>query len=264
MQIIKYLFIAVAIIIFGYISLVIIGSLEENASLEQPRTFHIMFDHYFYKNETLKISNSYPDIQIDLLLSYPRGILVVDDPVEISGIAIAYTPVTRNITDIAINFLGAQIYPEAQDNRGITQGVSINLLRIPGTNKFVGNATMVWRLEGTYFPRLYVTGYREDTTHYYPNNDIAITVYPKSELAQIVTNKAILWLAIVGTIIAFLGFFNIFRKAQTIKPENEKNNNQTITDNITNQKDNFAEERKNSKEPNKTSRQDCPERKDKH
>jgi hypothetical protein len=199
-----------SVIIFMFMFYVIWGSLKENASLEQPRVFHIPFDHYFYTNETLRIANLYPDIQIDLLLYYPKGFLVVDDPVKISGTAFAYTPVTQNITKIDVNFLGTQAYPEKQDVNGITQGVNLVLNRTPNSNKFVGNeTTMVWKLEGAYFPRLYITGYKKNTTIYSPTNDIAITVYPKSESAQIVTNKAILWLTIVGVILTILGFIYI-------------------------------------------------------
>lgn len=190
----------------------VLGSLGENSSLEQPRTFHIMFDHYFYINETLHITKSSPDIQIDLYVNYPRGFLAVDDPIKISGKATAYTVVTQNITNIAINFLGTQAYPEIQDNNGITQGISLNLARVPNSTKFVGNTTMVWKLEGNYYPRLYITGYpnKESPIRYYETNDIAVTVYPKFERAQIVMNKAVLWLTIVADIIAIIGGLSLF------------------------------------------------------
>lgn len=262
-EFIKYLFIISLVIILFQTFLVIRGSLEENASLEKSRTFHIAFDHYFYKNNTTHLTNSYPDIQIDLSVNYPRGILVVDDVVTISGIAIAYTPITRNITDIAVNFLNSQANPKTQDKYGITQGISINLLRIPNSNKFVGNASMVWRLEGTYYPQLFITGYpnNESPIRYYKTDDVAITVYPKSELAQIVTNKAVLWLTIIADILAILGTINIVNtKNPTTQTENQ-NNASTNTNDIADHKNESSKERRSIKEPKKRTRSNKPKRK---
>lgn len=241
-----------------YTFLVIKSSLEENASLEQPRAFHIPFDHYFYKNNTTYLTNPYPDIQIDLLISYPRGILVVDDVVNISGVAIAYTPATRNITNIAVNFLNSQDNLETQDKNGITQGISINLRRISNSDIFVGKATMVWKLEGTYPPRLYITGYpnKESPIRYFETNDVAITVYPKSELAQIVTNKAVLWLAIIADILAILGTINIIKSKNPTNLTKNKNNTRTNANDIANFKNDPSPKRSPIKEPDKTSRPD--------
>jgi len=79
---------------------------------------------------------------------------------------------------------------------------------------------MVWKLEGIYYPRLYITGYKnkESPIRYYETNDISITVYPKSEIAQIVTNKAVLWLTIVADILAIIGAISIINtKSRTSK-----------------------------------------------
>lgn len=189
-----------------YIFSIIHMAWTENTSIEQPRVFHLSFD-YNFDNKSID-----PDIQMDLEVRYPRGILIEGDRVDIFGEAIPITEMSQNIIDVAINFQNAQEYPVAQDGRGITKGVSLNMIRSPSSSKLTGNETMVWNIVGTYYPRLFITRLQDNgrpMIHYAETKDAAITIYPKSLLAQIITNKAMLLLAGASYCIALLGAFKI-------------------------------------------------------
>ena len=101
------------IFISFYILLFIHESMVEISNIEQPRIFHLPFDYNFY-NESIV-----PDIQMDLEVRCPRGILIEGDPVDISGVAVANTQIAQQVVDVAINFQNSQAYPITQDDRGI-------------------------------------------------------------------------------------------------------------------------------------------------
>ena len=149
---------------------------------------------------------------MDLEVRCPRGILIEGDPVDISGVAVANTQIAQQVVDVAINFQNSQAYPITQDDRGITKGISLNLLRSSDSSKLIGNITVVWNIVGTYYPRLYVTRLQNNgrlMIHYSETKDAPITVYPKSQLVQIITNKATLLLACAAYLVALMGAFNI-------------------------------------------------------
>jgi hypothetical protein len=260
---------ATFIFISFYVFMFIHESIVENANIEQPRIFHLPFDYNFY-NESVP-----PDIQMDLEVHYPRGILIEGDPVNISGVAVANTRIAQKVLDVAISFQNAQVYPTIQDDRGITKGISLNLLRSPDGSKLVGNTTVVWNIVGTYYPRLYVTRLQDNgrlMIHPSETKDVAITVYPKSQLVQIVTNKATLLLACAAYLIALVGAFNILYSLWKVNPleKNEGDKSQSYTEkkSTTKAKDrapNKTNERraKNREDPNNSSQPDCRERQEK-
>jgi len=108
----------------------------ENANIEQAHIYHLSFNYSFP-------NNSITDIEMDLTISYPRGILTEGDPVSISGIAVTDTQIAQSVVDVAVNFQNAQAYPVTQNKKGITEGISLNMLRSPDNNKLVGNTNML-------------------------------------------------------------------------------------------------------------------------
>lgn len=202
-----------------YVSLLIGNSLNENVEIEQARVFHLPFDFSFYNNSLP------PDLQMDLEVHFPHGILVEGDPIFISGVAVANTQIAQNVVDVAINFQNAQAYPVSQDERGITKGISLNMLRSQDNSTLAGNVTLVWNIPGTYYPRIWITrlqGNGRLMIHPSETRDVAIIVYPKSQLAQIKTNKATLLLAFAAYLLAFVGAFNIIYSLWT-KNSSSKN-----------------------------------------
>ena len=171
-------------------------------------------------------------MQIDLTISYPRGTLIVDDPVKISGIAFLNNLRAQDMIFLNIGFENAQFYPVDQDNRGITKGASIIFQPTQEDNKLKGDMTVSWALEGNYHPQIAygiknaaVSGIPQSVPvrNFSPSSNptnmmlaasgtspsVAITVYPKSQVAQIITNKAFLYLAIATYIVGAFSVFSI-------------------------------------------------------
>jgi hypothetical protein len=213
-QIIAVSILILLIFISAYILPAIYESMAQNANLSQPRNFHITFDVTHERNLN-------PEMQIDLEVRYPHQILIVDDPINISGTAVIYSQTAKDTTDVAIYFQNAQAYPSIKNNDGITQGNSLILHLSPDKRKLVGNTTMIWRLEGTYFPRLYLKTNNTSNITYAETNDVPIIVYPKSQFIQIITNKATLLLACAAYILAFVGAFNIIYNLWTKNPTSQ-------------------------------------------
>ena len=171
----------------------------ENNNLQQPRAFHIVFSHNFDKIP-FNIDNETSDVTIDVTLTYPHGTLIVDDPVDISGIAILNPSISRHVKSVTIYFQMAQAYPIFQDENGITKGQDLLINQSQNGNKLTGNTTVVWTLEGTYYAEGGLVFTNETGTyalHLGFSSDVAITVYPKEKLAQIVTNNVSMILAFI-------------------------------------------------------------------
>lgn len=215
----------------------------ENNNLQQPRTYHIVYGYDY--NEIAPIDPSYPDdIEIDLTVHYPRSTLVVDDHVSIDGLAIVHTnPIGLNILSITIGFENSLTSPVIQTD-GITNSSNLFLDPINGTNRFTGSMNCTWAVEGTYHAlMLYVmknaTGYYRSPIKQSPN--MVITVYPKAELAQIMTNNASMILAIAVYALTVVGTFSLVLSLWDRQPssQNTQGNNKNH-DNSTNTKSNVG------------------------
>lgn len=181
----------------------IINSIQENAKLQAPRNAHIVFPYCF--NGQPIHGNDPTDIDIDLTVCYPRGTLVVDDPVKISGIAILNSMEAKNVRSLTIGFENGQSYPVVQDEKGITKGTELFLTRTQEGNKLAGESTISWSLEGIYHPMLARTMNNNIGIFCGVSPTVAITVYPKSQYAQIVTNKTNIDLAIAAYLVGAVG-----------------------------------------------------------
>lgn len=209
------------IISSAYILFIINGALSENSNIAQARDFLIRMSYNFSNSPSYPMGSS-PDIEFDLKVHYPRGALIVDDPVEISGIAILNSPRAQKVRMISIGFQGAQEWPVTQNNKGITNETNLILLKTRD-NKLTGKTTMVWQLEGVYYSRMTLQFIGGDTQPI-TSLDIGITVYPKSQFAQILTSKAVLLLAIPAFLLAFAKIFQfiIFAFGNTLPTKNSK------------------------------------------
>ena len=153
-------------------------------------------------------------------ISYPRGILIDGDPVELSGVAVINNPIAKNIEVIDLIFQNGQSYPVSQDARGITKAMNFTLFR-KNESRFEGKSVVVWNLVGTYYPEIYVRTLEnngERIIRHSETNDVAITVFPKTQLIQVATNKATLLLACAAYFLALVGAFNIIYSMWTRKP----------------------------------------------
>jgi hypothetical protein len=253
--------IVLLLIPLAYVSFVIYESIVENSNLEKSRSFHIRTSYNF--NQSYLHGREAPaDIEIDLKVDYPHGTLIVDDQVEITGIATLNSLNAQNVRSLAIGFQNAQAWPQNQSNKGITKEVNLFLERIQNEQIITGKTTVMWPLEGTYFLKIVLNfkdGTIQDTAW---NKDYAITVYPKSQSAQNITNKAILLLTIPAFILAFIKLFGIIKNfftAMLIDKNNEVDNKHKNTKSNTNTNDNNSNNTCkgfNGENKNKTS---CPD-----
>jgi hypothetical protein len=250
------------IIFSAYILFVINESMSQNSNLENARDFHIRMS-YNFNNSYLHGRESPADIEIDLKMHYLRGTLIVDDPVEVAAIATLNSLNAQNVRSLSIGFQSAQAWPQTQSDKGITKEASLIMDRIRDEREITGKTNLTWTLECTYSTSLalnFKDGTSQETTW---GKDWTITVYPKSQFAQIVANKAILLLAIPAFLLAFIKIFSIIRfflVTILIRENSEVDNSHTKAKNnarAINDKPNETDKWINGENPNKTSRPDC-------
>jgi len=179
-------------------------TIQENVELQSPRNFHVVFGFNFNR-PPIYTDNTSSDIDIDLNVLYPRETLVVDDPVKISGVAILNSPQAQNARSLTIGFENGKHYPIVQNDKGITEETNLVLKQTQEGNKLTGDSTIAWALEGIYHPMLAILMNNNIATFYGPSPSVAFTVYPKSQYAQIVTNKANIDLAIAAYLVGAVG-----------------------------------------------------------
>lgn len=226
----------IIIISFCYFLPVIKTWNDINKELEQERTFHIVFG-YNFDSQMGVMENETRDLKIDINLTYPHGTLIVDDPVNISGIAIQKETSDYNITSVTLSFQNALAYPVTQDENGFTKGQNL-ILWERDENKLIGNTTFIWVLEGKYYPKLGFVYTNKTGRHVQTatSPDVAITVYPKLELAQIITNSVSITLAVIIYILTIVGTGSLILSILNRKPsaQNKNNGNSTGTPQIDN------------------------------
>jgi hypothetical protein len=197
-----------------------------NINLQRARTFHITFFYYF-SGQSSTPAGSIPDITFDLTVNYPHGTLIVDDPITISGIALVNASIPQHIRSMTVYFKNAQAYPPTQDVNSITKGTDLLLFPTQNSSIFTGTATMIWTLEGTYNPYFIVT--YETGTRVYATpllmSDVFITVYPKMQYAQTVTNNVSMILAISVYIFTLVGTLNFVLSLWDRQPSTQENKN---------------------------------------
>jgi len=223
----------VLIVIFIYMLPTVYNSYELNNDLQKSRNFRVSFEYRFNETDT-----DNPDIMIDLNINHNRKILLVDEPFEISGNAILRTSKAQEIDTIIIGFQNAQAFPIRQDIWGITQPGFITLKKTQQNNKLVGKTQIVWTLEGTYYPyiKIYLTNTTTIPSYCTETQDIFITVYPKTQLTQIATNKASFILAFAVFMLTFIGIiisiiYTFHDKSYSIDNSSCKKQNNTETSN---------------------------------
>jgi hypothetical protein len=207
------LLLIILIIFFFAISLSIRDWSNANNNLKQPRIFHISFGAD-YDDSPINATAGYYDIEIDLKLTYPENTLVVGDIVTVEGIAVVHSyPSNLGIYTIKMGFENSVAFPTAETNN-ITTPFNVDLLRVAGTNQYSGSAKQcLWQVEGTYHPLLVLLF--DNSTHIISSRqglctNMAITVYPKSETLQILTNEATMTLTIALFALTIVGTLSLF------------------------------------------------------
>jgi hypothetical protein len=202
---------------------------NSNIDLQKARTIHTMFFYYF-NGQSVTVEGSIPDIVVDLTVCYQRGTLIVDDPVTVSGVAVVNTSIPQHVRSIAVHFQNSQAYPIRQDSENITEGIDLLLEPTQNSSRFMGTATMVWSLEGVYNPYFAITYDDSTGVHGTPlaiSRDVAITVYPKEQLAQIVTSNVSMILTISVYLLTLVGTGSLILSLWDRKQSPQKGKNNT-------------------------------------
>jgi hypothetical protein len=212
---------------------------SENNKLSEPRTFHIPFGANYGQNALNKGNNTY-DFVIDLTITCPKNTLMVDDIVTIQGIAVIYNqPQGFSINDLIISFENAEAYPSHQTDN-ITDSLSIHLTPV-SNNCYSGNGQCLWALEGTYHMGINLVGWNSSGPIFFPTaycQNVALTVYPKSEMANIVTNTASMTLTFALYALTVIGSLGLFLTLWDRLPPNTNSNNNGTRINSNSTKDN--------------------------
>ena len=214
----KIFAIIIPIILVAVICLIVPSAAKtyiENINLQNARTFHVVIG-YNYNELPISSPTIGPDILIDLTISYPRGTLIVDDPVTISGVAILNSDYARkkDILSFTLGFQNSQFYPVTQNIDGITKESNLILSRDETNSaKFIGSTILTWTIEGSYRILASVT----NTTKYGLNLGIylgqaetpTITVYPKTQYAQLLNNNTTMIFTFTAFILTLIGTLNL-------------------------------------------------------
>ncbi len=223
-----------------YTVIAVISTVTANGELEKPRTFHATFGYNFNGRYEIPCDAS-ADLEIDLAVTYKHGTLVVDDPVEMSGLAIfnssAFPSYIDKVVHVLMYFDNARAYENQgqQPNlEGITQGIELDLFPTENSSRLTGNATMMWTIEGTYYPYLAFDFTNETTIAVsgvvnYPIGrctQFGITVYPKYQYAQIVSSETSVAFTIAIYALTVMGTLNIVYYLWDWKPSIKNQDNQ--------------------------------------
>jgi len=170
-----------------YLGLTINEWNKDNVSLQQTRTFNIPFGLSF--NNTRLVTPENPDdVDIDLTLTYPKATLVVDDVVTMVGLANLNTVEAQKIAVVLLGFQNCLEYPLNKTN-DIPNFMTLHIANSNGTNKLIGETEGMWQLEGQYHASVILAFKNGTVMDAGYSQDVAVTVYPKAQYAQIVTNN---------------------------------------------------------------------------
>lgn len=194
---------------------------SQNNELQQSRTFHIVYG-FDFNGTPINVTTEHPDdVDIDLTVTYPRSILVVNDKVTLTGLAVVYAyPPDTTVLSFTVGFENSQTYPPVQTD-GITNSSNLFLNEIGGMNRYNGTTDCTWEIEGTY--RLQLAFLFKNSTGTFAfgpslSSGSAITVYPKTDLAQILTNNASTTLTIAIYALTVVGTLSLFVTLWDRKP----------------------------------------------
>ena len=175
---------------------------QKNSELQKPRAFHVVYGAYLQYGS---------ELAIDLTISCPKSILVVDDKVTIDGLAIVeYPSLDFEVVNVTMGFENSLSYPVTQVNE-ITVDCNFTFDRVE-PYKFVGRTDVTWALEGTYRAILRIVWHNSSGTYLGPRilcENMALTIHPKSDLAQIVTNETSMIMTIVFFVLTIVGTFSL-------------------------------------------------------
>lgn len=212
----------------------IIADYDEVINSSKPRTFQ--FPININLNGTVGFFE--PQVSIGLTITYPRGILIVDEPVKVHGHAVLDNETAYNVSVIVVVFQNCLKYPMNYTYKGIPrQGFIVfnatdrmlDYNRITGKAVYniLGDSTISWPIDGESKTILGIF-YNDGTNTTMAINDLVLHVYPKEQLTQIQTNKVTTELTVAVFIFATFGVFSIASDIWPRKNSNSKASNSEL------------------------------------
>lgn len=208
--------VVVSACLFITLSSLITDSLQDVEKVSpEPRNFTVPI------RINLNGTRSYDvDVSFALDFTYQNGTLIVDDAVEIDGIAVLLSNNAKEIETIQVGFQNALAYNTT------TKSVIRDYWGVPEQGYLFFNTsqsgiiypfsltekiTVIWTIDGNYHPIIGIT-YKNGTQ---PSpmfiEDIVITVFPKEQLTQVQTAEVNTKLSMVNTWLSIAVFvFSIF------------------------------------------------------
>lgn len=221
------------ILLFAFSAFYVAPSLyswnSTNADLQNPRTVHITFFYYFNGRGSVP-HGEIADVEADLTVQYPSGTLIVDESVTISGLAIVNRTIPEQVTSVDIYFQNAQASPIQQDVNGITKGADLFLGPTQNSSVLAGHRTMAWSVEGSYNPEFIFNFANSTGTYVTPlliATGVAITVYPKAQIAQLASNNISMILTMAIYVLTLVGTGDLVLDLWDRKPPSQKTESST-------------------------------------
>ena len=194
-----------ALILFALLSIISIyiipsihKSIESYNELQKPRNFH---NRQLFRHGNYPLEDHHHDIDVDIGITYPHATLTVDEPVDISVITAIKPELFSTVKSIVIGFNAAQAYPSTS-----RELPGIDLAKTQD-NRMIGDTKISWPIEGTYKANIsmeFNNGMRIQT-----DSVDLITVCSKSQITQMVTNKALIGLSIATYLVGVMATLNI-------------------------------------------------------
>ena len=200
-QIAALVLLPVVLIVFVYVIPSIIRSYKLSNELFRQRTFH---NHFLFRiqpdNTQPSILDHHSDLDLDFEITYPQAILSINDRVDITVTATSanQSQLLQMIGCIVIGFESALAYPPNS-----TERPGMDIIRTDN-NQMAGRTSIYWPVEGKYSANYSIEFTDGENTINMETPEIII-VYPKSEIAQIISNKVLADLTIGAYVVGFVG-----------------------------------------------------------
>lgn len=162
------------------------------------------------------------DVSISLNFTFPSGILIVGDPVEISGTAVLFSDEAINISRISVGFQNCYEYPLNFSKWDLPKQGFIHFLNEPpyyagmGIDEETGRIVMymnsesnvTWSNEGDSKPIIYIV-FSNGTKQTMTSEASVLHVNPKEQFTEIQSIKVDLILSFAVFVFSSFGLFNI-------------------------------------------------------
>lgn len=217
------------------------------------------------------------DIAVDLNITYPLGILIVNESVSIFATTFMNISInSANLTSFIIGFQNAladpTVYKNGIPHNGVFQvdnpyvfpnAVAQHMTIENDTDTEYRNITIVWHTDGDYKPIIQLN-YYDGSSQVIVDNDLVFHVYPTNQLTQIETNRINTLLTNALFLFGVLGLFLI---AKEVWPKETKEPSPTIviqTDFVNETKSNSEQNLESNKPDQQQQKQSLSKKRKKH